>query len=307
MRRSLLLLAVLPAAGGCELREITLATPDDVIIAEVVLRAGEERQTAYLHRTSSGHGDARVYGAHITITEGESGASFDMEVDSDSVCLDPPPESGSASVGTCYSAAASPSPVRAGHSYTLRIELPGGLVLTGATTVPAAFTLLAPATDWCMLPADTTLELVWSRSAGTAVYIVEAEMQNLRGALRQRGQDVPGSGPVELVGLSVTAEDTTLTFPSELGLFERFDEDVHPILVAIRAGLPPGVTTEGSVAAADRNYVNWVRGGNFNPSGQIRISSLRGDGVGVFGSLVTRPFTIVTPAEPPPPEIPSCN
>ncbi len=41
-----------------------------------------------------------------------------------------------------------------------------------------------------------------------------------------------------------------------------------------------------TVAAADRNYINGVRGGSFNPSGQVRISSVTGDGVGVFGSLV---------------------
>ncbi|HSL69511.1 MAG TPA: hypothetical protein VK864_04675, partial [Longimicrobiales bacterium] len=37
--------------SGCELQEVELAIPEDVIIGEVVLRAGASRQLAWLHRT----------------------------------------------------------------------------------------------------------------------------------------------------------------------------------------------------------------------------------------------------------------
>jgi hypothetical protein len=47
------------------------------------------------------------------------------------------------------------------------------------------------------------------------------------------------------------------------------------------------------VAAADRNYINGVRGGSFNPSGPVRISSVVGDAVGVFGSLVPLHASII--------------
>jgi len=58
------------------------------------------------------------------------------------------------------------------------------------------------------------------------------------------------------------------------------------------------------VAAADRNYVNAVRGGGFNPSGPVRVSSVVGDGIGTFGSLVPlRLFVVVgTGGE----EVPPC-
>jgi hypothetical protein len=52
------------------------------------------------------------------------------------------------------------------------------------------------------------------------------------------------------------------------------------------------VVADVVIAAADRNYVNWERGGNFNPSGLVRIGSVRGDGFGVFGSLVVKSFQI---------------
>jgi hypothetical protein len=79
-----------------------------------------------------------------------------------------------------------------------------------------------------------------------------------------------------------------MMFPTDYGLFDRFDEDKHAVLLAIRDGLPVNVRAEVIVAAADNNYVNWVRGSNFNPSGLVRISSIQGDGTGVFGSLVPR-------------------
>ncbi|HAW90536.1 MAG TPA: hypothetical protein DCX61_07725, partial [Gemmatimonadetes bacterium] len=46
--------------------------------------------------------------------------------------------------------------------------------------------------------------------------------------------------------------------------------------------------------AVEGNFVNWQRGGNFNPSGQVRVPSLRGDGTGVFGAAVNRGFDVVS-------------
>jgi hypothetical protein len=291
MRRAAILLAWLPLLAACELREITLATPDDVVIAEVVLRAASSLQTAYLHRTSSDRGTARVFGAHVEVTEHGTGRSFVLMAEADSLCLEPAPEPGDQSVGTCYAANASVQP---GLRYDLRIQLDGGGVLTGTTVVPGSFSMLTPAEAACALPPDSQFELRWTRSEGASVYLTEARLWGLRQALRGRGLDVPGTAPVELLGLSITAEDTTLVFPAELGLFDRFEEDLHPILVALQGGVPPGVATELTIAAADRNYVNWVRGGTFNPSGAVRVSSLRGDGAGMFGALVTRSLEIRT-------------
>jgi hypothetical protein len=52
--------------------------------------------------------------------------------------------------------------------------------------------------------------------------------------------------------------------------------------------MPAGTAARVTVSAVDRNYVNWVRGGNFNPSGTVRIPSVEGDGTGFFGTSVTR-------------------
>jgi hypothetical protein len=76
-------------------------------------------------------------------------------------------------------------------------------------------------------------------------------------------------------------------FPSEFGVFDRFDLP-RALVLALQEGLPDGVSAHITIGAADQNYVNWSRRGTFNPSGLVRVSSLRGDGIGVFGSLVTK-------------------
>jgi hypothetical protein len=93
-------------------------------------------------------------------------------------------------------------------------------------------------------------------------------------------------------GLSISQTDTTLVLPTEFGVFERLQYD-SDLLLAIKDGFPNGTRMELVLAAADRNWVNSVRGGNFNPSGLIRISTVVGDGVGVFASLNVQHASIV--------------
>jgi hypothetical protein len=272
--------------GGCELTEIRLATAEDVIIAEVVLRSGDAVQYAYLHRTTGTNGSARVPGALITVQNEQTAGTLQYEVvETPSLCLRPRPGEGGASIGTCYVARDTVGFVRPETEYSLRIEVENR-ILTGHLQVPGTFRLRLPAAAPCRLIPHRSLELTWTRAAGTWVYVAEGNFSGLRQALRQEGVDVPGDGPVELTGLSVSGADTTLTFPGEIGLFDRFDADLHPIVLALQNGLPDGVVVDMTIGASDRNYVNWVRGGTFNPSGQVRVPSIVGDGTGVFGAVV---------------------
>ena len=196
--------------------------------------------------------------------------------------------------GTCYVAVdLPPDAVAPGERYTLDVGLPDGGRLTGSTTVPGTFRMIRPvdteAGGRCTIPPGTLLELQWTRSLGAWVYVVEADFgATLREAFPQ--YDVPA--PFRTVGLSVGSADTTLVFPAEVGLFERFEEDATEVLAALQQGMPSGTEASVAVAAADRNYVNWVRGGSFNPSGNVRLASVTGDGTGVFGSLVVRDFRL---------------
>jgi len=74
-------------------------------------------------------------------------------------------------------------------------------------------------------------------------------------------------------------------------VFDRgsIDQDVA---VRLQRGIPGGLVTNVAITAVDRNYTNWVRGGNFNPSGQVRIASVRGEGTGYFGSSVVQALDV---------------
>lgn len=183
--------------------------------------------------------------------------------------------------------------IQPGQRYTLRIDA-DGRVMTGVVNVPGTFRMLQPAVSTCELAPQQTLDMLWTQSPGAWVYVTDASFNGLRQALRRGGVAVPGNGPVELTGLSISGADTTLAFPTEIGLFDRFDDEVHAILFAIQGGLPQGVTTDLVIAAADRNYVNWVRGSAFNPSGQVRVPSIHGGGTGVLAAVVPVRFRIQT-------------
>jgi len=273
------------ALAGCELQDVSLADVGDEVIAEVVLEAGAFRQLALLHRTLGTGESVRVDGALIEVRDDAGGTLVFQPVDDD-VCLDIDADRIGLVVGSCYaSSPASSFAIIPEATYTLSITLPDGGRLRGTTTVPAPFEIVEPAAVRCAVPIDSTVELVWKSSPGAWVYVAEAGLVGIRTALEPEGIAVPRD-PLRLLGLSITAEDTTIVFPTEFGLFDRADPELGPVLLRIRDGLPPGVSADVVVSAADRNYVNWVRGGRFNPSGMIRVPSVSGDGIGVFGSLV---------------------
>ncbi|HEY0305204.1 MAG TPA: DUF4249 family protein [Longimicrobiales bacterium] len=277
--------------SACELQEVVTTSSDDIVIAEVYLRADQSTQNALLHRTRQGENTASVPGARIEVTNAAGQVMPYFEV-SDSVCVVERPPGAHVALGTCYRAsAANGFRVQAGERYTLRILLPDGGEMTGSTTVPGDFQIVKPADRVCALPPATTFEISWTSSESAWVYASETYLGGLRDALAQQGIIIE-QDPLRLFGLSITNSDTTIVFPSEFGLFDRFSDDLVEALVAIQNGLPAGVVGNVTVAAADRNYVNWERGGNFNPSGLIRIGNIRGDGHGVFGSLVSKSFQV---------------
>jgi hypothetical protein len=298
-RQAVLYLAGAVLLSGCDLSEVTIAVPADVIVAEVVLRAGDTLQTAYLHRSLSERGTARVFNAMVTVREAATGAVLQYMAADDAVCLMPAPELPQSHMGVCYAARGRADMVKPGGRYTLDLVLPDGRRITGSTVVPGSFEMVRPAADSCTLAPGTSLGLTWTRSVGASVYIGETRLRGLTQALRQAGVTVPApDGDIDLLALAVGSADTSMAFPGSFGLFDRFDPDLHPILLAIRDGLPPDVDADVAIAAADRNYVNWVRGGTFNPSGTVRLPSVQGDGTGVFGSLVIRRTTLHTRGGP---------
>jgi len=284
-------------AAGCSLTEVTTAPSEDVLVVEAVLRTDIEVQQVLLHRALDGDFAGGVPGARVTIT-GAAGdehvlvpGTFCYQIDalyarSDSIDFQ----------GSCYiNDGRDVEWVHPGGTYQLRVETTDGRVIRGQTTVPGAYAVpsLPPQTDFgllCSMAPDSAFELLWTQSQGAWSYVADLSISGLSQSLAGRGFRV--IDPMLVRGISVSQTDTTMLLPGEFGVFERLQYD-SDLLVAIHDGFPEGTRAELVLAAADRNWVNSIRGGNFNPSGQIRISTVVGDGVGVFGSLNIHRASIV--------------
>lgn len=306
--RRLLAVAAALAAGGCDITEVALAEPDELVVAEALVQVLPERirVSVYLHPTMGDRDPERLSHARVYVSpEGRPAVPL-LRVDPRNCLLaiprDPVPG------GACFVANHLPGDPGPGAHLELRIELPDGGRLGGTTTIPGDFTMVAPGVvsgrdgATCHLAPDTSLDLTWTRAEGAWAYFLESHIHGLPASL-EPFETTTRDEPLFLVGLSVSAADTTSVFPTNLGVFDRFGSDSE-MLVALQGGLPPGSHADVHVAAVDRNYVNWVRGGGFNPSGATRVPSLRGDGTGYFGSAVLRSFKVTTERTVPVP--PAC-
>lgn len=296
--RTPLAVVLLAAASACTLADVTVPAGEDRVVVEAVLRTDAGQQRVLLHRTVEGREVRGVPGARVVVRDEAAGTEVVFEpAGSECYTVDERYFATDSLVvgGSCYrSPAAAGRWVRPGRTYELRIEVPGGQTIQGRTRVPGAFALRGvPFTDVggpgegapsCVLAPATALPVSWTRAEGSWGYLAGMRLLGLPQALAGRGiEEVPDT--LDLTGVAVSESDTTLVVPTEVGVFDRFEQD-PALLLALRDGFPAGTDVRLVIAAADRNYVNGVRGGSFNPSGQVRISSVVGGGaVGVFGSL----------------------
>lgn len=294
------------ATGACTIADVTTPPGEDRLVVEAVLRTDKPRQAIILHRSARGEDAPGEGGAEVVVTS-EDGLAVVFQ-QADTACAYP----GGAALGTCYLSPPSAGYwVVAGKSYELRVATSRGEVARGVTRVPGAFSLVGiPFRDregarpagsaevrlstvgdppLCRIPPSTPLPVTWRQARGAWGYISPLYLYGLSHYEAVGGFEV--SDPLELIGVSVSSSDTTIVLPTEFGVFDRFSLD-QDLLRFLQGGLPQGIFMRLTVAAADRNYINGVRGGTFNPSGQVRVSSVAGDGVGVFGSLVPLTTTI---------------
>ncbi|HEX8243713.1 MAG TPA: hypothetical protein VF541_09465 [Longimicrobium sp.] len=292
-------LAAMVVAAGCDLTEVATEEGQDVVVVEAVLRTDFARQQVLLHRAVQGRLAGPVSGATVTV-QGTDGVAHRLVENTGCFRIDPAyAQSDSLEFqGTCYISPGSDAGwMRAGGTYDLTVRTQDGRVIRGRTHVPGDFAVPSVPTSasidgvpFCSLAPDSAFTLLWTRARDAASYVADLRITGLRAQLGGNGYEVPD--PLELRGLSVSESDTTVLLPTEFGVFERllYDSD---LLKAIAGGFPENTNVDVVLAAADLNWVNSVRGGNFNPSGLIRISTVVGDGVGVFGSMVVKRAGIV--------------
>ncbi len=282
-----LLALVTWALPGCELAESGLAQPDDVLVAEGYIRVGDgsDQISVFLHWTVGTGAIQALQNATVVIfPEGKPEIRLETAEPLDCLRSDAPDEI----EGVCFAPVGGDEDmVEPGTRAELQVRLPDGRELQGGTVVPEDIRFIRPSADIvCGLPPGRHVEFLWNSSSGAWAYSAEADLNGLRAALEPQGIAVEEDS-VSLLGLAVSESDTSIVFPQQFGVFDRFDLQ-QEVALALQEGLPLGSQGLVAVAALDRNYVNWLRGGNFNPSGAVRISSLRGDGIGVLASAVRR-------------------
>lgn len=297
MRRIATVALIAAGAAGCELEEITLVDAEDVVVAEVYVNLAADPEDneirAFLHRTvGTRESVADLFDARVTVRRSD-GLSFLLSGAAVEDCVESAPV---LEPGACFLVDDSTTRVLApGDIFEVEIVLADGGLIFGAAQVPGRFDLAGyPAT--CRVPPDVLMEIEWSPSERAWAYLNETSIRDLPAALEPEGIEVEDD-PLYLLGLSVSDSDTSIVFPSQFGVFNRFDLD-QDVAVRLQRGLPAGSRAQVSITAVDRNYVNWARGGNFNPSGQVRIASLRGEGTGVFGATYGHSFQVLSRTDP---------
>jgi hypothetical protein len=285
---------VASATTACELTETALLPETDELVVEATFLWSETRPNrvvVWIHRTlGPSAADPVQASVELTLPDPGAGGPLLLPVSPVSDCVvDREPEVG----GECFALAGGPLQSAApGDLLGLVVTTPEGERLEGATRIPGRFSLFtAEDGGSCGLPPDTHLQIGWTPAEGASAYVNETLLRGLPQAFAARGVTVEDD-PLALLGLSLSAADTTIVFPGEFGLFQRGDLE-QDLAVALQIGLPPSTRADILISAADQNVVNWLRGGTFNPSGQVRIPSIRGDGTGFFGALVLRGFEVV--------------
>ena len=292
------------ALAGCALINVEVADPEDVIIAEVQVLLTHEwngngisfEAGALLHRTFQHEEPPSLRGTTVVISEPTKGSVRLEERRDVEECVIPNPQSRDsmpsdlAPNAVCLRANAALSPFDPGDRLSLEVTAPDGRVLVGSSLVPGAFDLveLDQEDGKCRLDPDTNYRFQWHFAENTWSYLADARLEGLSSPMAERGIESPDT--LYLLGLAVDAEDSTLVFSSEFGIFEFFaaTDEERDVIRELRRGLPGGVGATVAMAAADRNWVNWERGGTFNPSGEVRIPSVFGDGTGVFSTATRR-------------------
>jgi hypothetical protein len=285
------LAAMTLAAAACDLTDVTIADLTDIVVAEVYVTIGDTPNQnavwAFIHGSAAGaEPSSATYDDAIVNVVDSTGVASVLSLTAASVCVASEPPT---ALGSCFAASVPvASAIEPGQRLSLDIVLGDGRRLTGTTRVPGAFAVSGVLPE-CRIPPDQLFPLAWTKSDSAWAYVSEALLLGLPAAFLREGILVEDS--LSLTGLSISESDTTIVFPNEFGLFDRFDLD-RDVALRLQQGLPPDTWADVAITATDRNYVNWVRGGSFNPSGTVRVSSVVGDGSGVFASAVTRRFRL---------------
>ena len=285
-----LLLGVPVSIAACELTEVTVPSGETVIVVQAVMRPDRVDQFVVVERSFTGAvdpgqfeiGDVPTEGQPRTPVEGAvvtvQNLDFTNALCGDTVVFTNRPQSpGLFRLPGVYWSPPSCPPMRPGDRLHMRVETPGGQVITGEARVPGlnGAELTVAGTTVAFDPNDTTTfnrdrDTLHLRVDAVAGRLVQLEVRRLVEA-------------EEETRTIVLVDSTAFSLPgNSLDVFTRQDGDD-----VFRAGRHYAVT----VALTDTNYFDYARSFNNRFTGRGFINHLLG-GIGVFGSLAAVTTTV---------------
>ncbi len=250
----LLATLLLSVAAGCKLTEVVNAPPGDpVIVVQSVLNAAALQQTVLVARSAAGDTTVGISGANVQLTDLDPRG-----------CATPVEQLAEVAPGKYQS----PSfcPLGSGDRLTLRVVMPDGHVVTGATRIPGIRSIVvrAGATTAQLPPAALAMD----RTRDSLFVTV----------------DLDRARALQIEAVRTTAgEDPTLSFATDTAFASIAGNLVDPAgdgRTIFRAGAYYRLTA----AAMDTNYFDFVRSFTNPLTGRGFINHL-GGALGVFGSV----------------------
>jgi hypothetical protein len=270
--------------SACDLTETSITEPQANVVVEAFVRVypGENGFAFALIHGSVGVPGANPDGPEALVRlVAESGAEVVLTQNPRACIHGPGPEP---DPRRCYAARLDPGFARPLDRLVLEVDVVGGGRIEGGTVVPGAFEWAQPSGGDACAVATGEVMLSWTQSENSWAYLADVLVEGLAPGLTALGVENP-LDEASYAGLTVTSADTAISFPEDFSSDDDFYYE-QPLSDLIEGGMQPGWIAEVWVVAIDRNFTNWVRQGVFNPSGNVRIPSLRGAGTGVFGSSV---------------------
>ncbi|HEV3052930.1 MAG TPA: DUF4249 family protein, partial [Longimicrobium sp.] len=246
MRKRLWMMVAGVLLSGCTIADVAVAPGEDRLVVEAVLRTDTHTQEILLHRAVQGAVAQGEPGAEVVVTRDDGlQVHFAQAPPASCYSIDPAYADADDPIeirGTCYQATISYlNWVVPGHTYDLTVSTTRGEVARGRTTIPGMFTIPGMiVSEWrdlpvaaCMLPPSTPLLLTWTQAAGAWGYIAPLRIHGLSKVLPD---SFNARDPLQLVGVSVSARDTSLLLPGEFGVFDRFSYNQN-LLRLLQTGL----------------------------------------------------------------------
>ncbi len=277
------------ALTACELTDVTVPSGESVVVVHSVLSVGQTTQFVILERSLTGDPSGLVHtglvppapagagtpieGATVTLTHIDPRGCATPTV---LLAEQPRVDVGFGPLPSGTYATSELCPLEPGDRIDLRVQTVEGDVVTGATIVPGARSIVVRADE---VAANITLQ------RRTDSLHIDVDPISARALAIELGRDqsrTPSAFSNNL--LSIATDTMGVVLDGAMVTFDDDDDHGHAVF-------QPGRYYTLSVAVTDTNYFDFVRSFSDPLTGRGFINHIDG-GVGVFGSVFTNDYDV---------------